>query len=309
MRERLSSEIKDASSTQQSKPVEFNPLDEAVNEKGYTRANVSASDSDLNKPIDEPRFSAPPVNKKNPQHFEDEAAKSKKEPINPEMKNMPKKETEMAAAQMAKLILQGYEWAHKLANKGLQISDRKIKKLQSEGEINLSALITYDYSKSDITAGEFIKEYNSQVENVLTVSDEFKEEVTPVLERVLSKRGIGLTDEQYLMYLFGQDLAGKTMIFVQQKQQVNYMIEVIKEASVQQQTSKFRRKEAMQDVPPPPVSTDEDEYDEEAEIKNNFTEPEVIKSKARDSIKPDVLTVVDDKSIKGRRGRRKIIRE
>jgi hypothetical protein len=308
MRERLSSEIKDASVNQDSKPVEFNPLDEAVNEKTYTRANVSASESDLNKPIDEPRFSAPPINKKNPKHFEDEAAQSKKEPVNPEMKDIPKKETEMAAAQMAKLILQGYEWAHKLGNKGLQISDRKIKKLESEGEINLSALITYDYTKSDITAGEFIKEYNSQVENVLTVSEEFKEEVTPVLIRVLSKRGIGLTDEQYLMYLFGQDLAGKTMIFVQQKQQVNYMIDVIKEASVQQQTSRFSRKESVKDAPQP-VSTNDDYDDEEAEIKNNFTEPEVIRSKAKDSLKPEVIIVGEDKTIKGRRGRRKITRE
>jgi hypothetical protein len=210
----------------------------------------------------------------------------------------------MAAAQMAKLILQGYEWGHKMANKGLQVSDKKLRKLEAEGEINLSAMITYDYGKGDITAGEFIKEYNTQVENVLIVSEEFKEEVTPVLERVLSKRGIGLTDEQYLMYLFGQDIAGKTMIFFQQKQQVNYMIEVIKEATMQQQ-SRFTRRPQPE---PQPENTQEEEYDDEEEIRKNFTEAEVLKTEPQKSNKSNAVVLSEAKP-KGKRGRRKISRD
>lgn len=309
MRERLSSEIKDASNSDKSEAVIINPLDEAVNEKSYTKANVTASESDLNKPIEEPRFSPPPVNKKNPKHFEDIAAETKKEPLNPEMKNIPKKETEMAAAQMAKLIIQGYEWMHKLANKGLQISERKIKKLQAEGEINLSAMITYDYGKDDITAFEFIKEYNSQVENVLVVSDDFKQEATPVLERVLAKRGIGLTDEQYLMYLFGQDIAGKTMIFFQQKQQVNYMLEVMKEATMQQGASRLRnqRRENIQPEPTPPPQSPEMEM--EQEIMSNFDEPEIIETKKTTAQAPDKIVLTEKHITKGKRGRRKTIRD
>ena len=299
MRERLSTEIKDGGSNDA--PVDFNPLDEAVNEKTYTKANVTAAEGDLNKPISEPRFTAPPVSKKN---YDNIGAETKKEPVNPEMKNISKKETEMAAAQMAKLILQGYEWGHKMANKGLQVSDKKLRKLEAEGEINLSAMITYDYGKGDITAGEFIKEYNTQVENVLIVSEEFKEEVTPVLERVLSKRGIGLTDEQYLMYLFGQDIAGKTMIFFQQKQQVNYMIEVIKEATMQQQ-SRFTRRPQPE---PQPENTQEEEYDDEEEIRKNFTEAEVLKTEPQKSNKSNAVVLSEAKP-KGKRGRRKISRD
>lgn len=219
--------------------VDFNPLDEAVNEKRYTSPNVNASANDLNKPIEEPRFAPPPMQKKTiPQN---EEKRVKPDPINPEMKNIPKKETEMAAAQMAKLIMQGYEWMHDLANKGLQVSEKKLNKLQAEGEINLNAMIDYDYGKK-IRAGEFFQEYNEQVKGVLKVSDEFKEETIPVLERVLAKRGVGMTDEQYLMFLFGKDIAAKSMIFFQQKAQMNYMIESIKQATMSQ---------FVQQAPPP----------------------------------------------------------
>ena len=107
----------------------------------------------------------------------------------------------------------------------MQVSEKKLNKLQAEGEINLNAMIDYDYGKK-MRAGEFFVEYNNQVKNILTVSDEFKEEVTPVLERVLAKRGIGLTDEQLLMYMFGKDIAAKSIIFFQQKAQLNYMIQL-----------------------------------------------------------------------------------
>lgn len=137
--------------------------------------------------------------------------------------------------------MQGYEWMHDLANKGLQVSEKKLNKLQAEGEINLNAMIDYDYGKK-IRAGEFFQEYNEQVKGVLKVSDEFKEETIPVLERVLAKRGVGMTDEQYLMFLFGKDIAAKSMIFFQQKAQMNYMIESIKQATMSQ---------FVQQAPPP----------------------------------------------------------
>lgn len=227
------------------KAVDFNPLDEAVNEKSYTNSNVNTAGVNLNAPIEEPKFTPPPIDTK--KTINQEQAKEKREPLNPEMKNLGKKDTEMAAGHMAKLILQGYEWMHDLANKGLQVSEKKLNKLQAEGEINLNAMIDYDYGKK-IRAGDFFIEYNSQVQNVLQVSPEFKEEVTPILEKVLAKRGIGMTDEQMLMFLFGKDIAAKSMIFFQQKAQMNMMIQSIKEAT----TSQFAQ--AAPPPPPPPPS-------------------------------------------------------
>jgi len=208
----------------------LNPLDEPVNEKRYTQPNVNTSAADLNRPIQEPSFAPPPLQAKN---IASNDEPRKREPINPEMKSIPKKETEFAAKQAAQMIIQGYEWAHGFANNGLKISERKLNQLQAEGEINLNAMISYEYGKT-MRAGEFFQVYNQQVTNVLTVSDEFKEEVTPVLERVLAKRGIGLTDEQYLIYLFGKDIAAKSVLFFQHRATLNHMLETIKAASTSQ---------------------------------------------------------------------------
>lgn len=230
------------------KPVDFNPLDEAVNEKPYTIPNVNTSNVNLNAPIEEPKFAPPPIDTTKRVRSE-EPKPPKPEPVNPEMKNLGKKDTEMAASHMAKLILQGYEWMHDLANKGLQVSEKKLNKLQANGEINLNAMIDYDYGKK-IRAGDFFMEYNQQVSNVLQVSPEFKEEVTPILEKVLAKRGIGMTDEQMLMFMFGKDIAAKSMIFFQQKAQMNMMIASIKEA-----TTSMYAQQAPAAAPPPQTSS------------------------------------------------------
>lgn len=246
------------------KPVDYNPLDEAVNEKPYTTPNVNTSNVNLNAPIEEPRFAPPPIDtKKNIRRDEPKAPKP--DPVNPEMRNLGKKDTEMAASHMAKLILQGYEWMHDLANKGLKVSERKLNKLQADGEINLNAMIDYDYGKK-IRAGDFFIEYNQQVSNVLQVSPEFKEEVTPILEKVLAKRGIGMTDEQMLMFLFGKDIAAKSMIFFQQKAQMNMMIASIKEAT----TSQY----AQAAPPPPPPSRPQPQPQPQQQAEVMAVEPE-----------------------------------
>ena len=105
--------------------IDINPLDEAVNEKTYSRPNFSASTEELNRPIEEPRFSPPPIQK--PQVEREDPRK--REPVNPEFNGLPKKDKEMAASHMAKLILQGYEWIHDLGNKGLKVSEKKLNKL------------------------------------------------------------------------------------------------------------------------------------------------------------------------------------
>jgi len=260
----------------------LNPLDEAVNEKRYTQPNVNTSAADLNRPIGEPRFAPPPLQSKNISSNDEQ--QKKREPINPEMKSIPKKETEFAAKQAAQMILQGYDWAHGLANNALKVSERKLNQLQAEGEINLNAMIDYEFGKR-MRAGEFFQIYNDQVGNLLQVSEEFKEETLPVLERVLAKRGIGLTDEQYLMYLFGKDIAAKSILFFQQKATLNMMIESIKGATMSQyaqqapppQPEPMRpRPEPANEPEPQPERRQRKETEVEADEDYNFApvEPE-----------------------------------
>lgn len=241
--------------------VDFNPLDEPVNEKAYTIPNVNTSGMNMNAPIEEPRFTPPPIDRIK----RDSPKPPPRDPVNPDMKHLGKKDTEMAAGYAAKLIMQGYEWMHDLGNKFLQVSEKKLNKLQADGEINLNAMIDYDYGKK-IRAGDFFKEYNNQNKDLLQVSDEFKAEAMPLLEKVLAKRGIGMTDEQMLIFVFGKDIAAKSMIIFQQKAQINLMIASIKEAT----TGMY----AQAAPPPPPPSQQATPTPEPVKPEPMATEPE-----------------------------------
>lgn len=214
----------------------FNPLEEKVNEKPYSRLHVKADADSLTRPIAEPFFTPPQMNedvkgdKAQQTGKGGEKAQPQQEAFNPTMNDIPQAEKSRASEHMAGMIMQGYEFVNNLANKGLMFSEKRLMKLQQEGEIDFAnTYIPYDVNGNVMPATEFIKEYNSQQEGAFAVTDEFKQEVTPVLKRVLEKRGVGMTDEQFLMFMFGKDIAFKSFAFVNARAQMNQMIQLMKE--------------------------------------------------------------------------------
>ena len=261
--------------------ADWNPLDEPVNDKPYASAGINVSQDELDKPIDEPRFAPPPMRKPTPQGAENKDSKAgggaapKKEPFNSEFSNLSKKETEQAAEHSAKMALKGYEWLHTMANKYIQISETKLTRLQADGEINLNAMIQYDYGK-EMRAGDFFMQYNQQLSQVFVVSDEFKEEFVPLLTKVLAKRGIGMSDEQRLAYLIGQDIATKAIMGFQIKKGQKNMIDSIKENTVamvnlQKEMEKVEKQKAEQE-------RQEAEYNLKKE-KENIDKPNIVVTK------------------------------
>lgn len=218
----------------------YNPFIAPVNEKPYASLNVEASAERLTTPIPEPNYQSNRVSAdENPYEMLNSdfgamnGGKSSKGSggtgtFNPSMNEVPDKDKKMGAEHLAKLIIDGYSTINEFANKLLQIPQRKIKKLQSEGEIDLSIPIPYTDGNT-ITAGQFIEDFNEQNKDTLTVSKEFKKEVMPPLVRVLEKRGAGITDEQLLLYLFGKDIAVKGVIISQIRSTANDVLDVIKE--------------------------------------------------------------------------------
>ncbi len=218
--------------------ADYDPLGQPINEKPYTKPNVTVDPKDMIGDIPEPSFQPPPLDLGNPQ-FSEPTPKREQKPFNPEMNDLPKKEKELAASHVAKMIMQGYDFMHSIANKGMVFNDKKLNKLAREGEIDFSIQIPYDYSSNQtISAGDFIKEFNQQQKDALVVTNEFKEEVTPVLERVLKKRGVGMTDEQYLIFLFGKDIAIKTTQFMAARSQMGEIINQLKEITEELKSSR-----------------------------------------------------------------------
>ena len=252
----------------------YNPFIDTVNEKPYTQMNVAASPTQLTSSIPEPQFKPNTVRaNENPYNMLNDdfgglgGAPVGQQTVNPSLNSVPDGDKKLAAEHMAKLIVDGYEQLHTFANKGLQISERKLRKLSAEGEIDLSVEIPYDYGKT-ITAGEFVKEFNEQNKDTLTVSKEFKKEVTPVLTRVLEKRGAGVTDEQYLIYLFGKDILVKGVIFTQIRGTMTDMLGVIKDYTAAMKESggippQWAKGQNTPPPPPPPPPSSSEVYVEE----------------------------------------------
>lgn len=247
--------------------ADYDPLGQPINEKPYTKPNVTIDPKDIMNDIPEPSFQPPPLDLGSPD-FAETPPKREQKPFNPEMNDLPKKEKELAASHVAKMIMQGYDFMHGVANKGMQFNDKKLNKLAREGEVDFSIQIPYDYSSNEtMSAGEFIKEFNEQQKDALVVSQEFKEEVTPVLERVLKKRGVGMTDEQYLIFLFGKDIAIKTTQFMAARGQMNEIINQLKEMTAEMKSSRGGNPYSTQPPPPPqpqPQPTNDYGYTNEA---------------------------------------------
>jgi hypothetical protein len=234
--------------------IDVNPLDEAVNEKRYTQPNINTTGIDFNKPIDEPSFTPPPFTKTaftktaptgNFSGGGPSSSGSKQSGnsggLGGNDENLSKKDLKVGAESAADMTIAGYEWLHVLGNKWLQISPKRLQRMEEAGEINLQAMIDYDVNHR-ITAGEFIQQFNEQVSNVLTVSDEFKEEIKPLLVELFMKKGVKISLETRIMIVVGKDLAAKMFIIAQQKQQTKIILQAVKDATANQ----------MAPPPPPP---------------------------------------------------------
>jgi hypothetical protein len=220
--------------------IDVNPLDEPVNEKRYTQPNINTTGIDLNAPIEEPSFTPPPFKKPN-QPGEKPSGSSGSSSSgssggsnNGADENLSKKDLRVGAEAAADMTISMYEWLHVLGNKGLQISQKRLQRMQDEGTINLQAMIDYDENHR-ITAGEFIEQYNQQVSNVLTVSDEFKSEIRPLLIELYIKKGVKVTLEQRIAAVVAKDLAAKLLMTIQQLKQTKMILQTIAQATVAQQ--------------------------------------------------------------------------
>lgn len=244
--------------------VNYSPFSDNVNEKPYTASQGGLSQEQLMGAIPEPMYQSQPLNTRdnpydmlNGESPRGGGRSSEPPPINPSMNNIPDAEKKMGAEHLAKLIMDGYEQLHVFGNKALQFSDKKLRKLAAEGEIDLNIQIPYEQGQT-LSASEFVQSFNEQSKDTLTVSREFKKEVTPVLTRVLEKRGAGLTDEQYLAFMFGKDIIVKGIIVAQMRSTMKDLIEVMKEYTVAQRGAGYTSPAATQatkPTTPPPAPT------------------------------------------------------
>jgi len=249
---------------------DFNPLDEAVNEKDYTKHNVKLNAKDFTSPIPEPTFTPPPMSGG---LTNEEKDKKPAEPFNPKMKEMSTKDKNMASSRVAEMLMTAYKWGNKVADKSLQFDEKKINKMQMNGELDLNVQIPISATDT-ISAGEFIQEFNDQSKDTIVVTQEFEDEVMPVLTSVLSKRGVGMTEEQELAYLIGKDVAVKGFMMYQSLSVKKDTLKMIKELSLMQGATFTQPQPTPQPTYTPPP-TPQPTYQEEVYVKPHNPETNV----------------------------------
>lgn len=250
----------------------FSPLEENVVQRDYTRPNVKIEDV---TPIEEPTFSMPsfeeldsnfrqqlgeedPSGSADPRQVwgADEPAGS----ANPYTENLDKKEQKMASQAMVDAILDGYAGLKNYSNRFVKIPTARLEKMIRNGEIDPNIMIPLGDNQS-VPLMRYVEMYNAETEGTISMSEEFKEKVSPVLLRVLMKRNIGMTDEQLLAYYFGTDLVMTGMqvygLMNQNKALLNQLKDMTEARGYSPEPAKASKPSAYADPEPEPEPSPE----------------------------------------------------
>jgi hypothetical protein len=237
---------------------DFSPLDAPVKERSYTQHQMA--DSQVFEDLQEPDFQPPSLN-----DFDDAEADSEPDrPFNQAYSELDGKEKTMGAKMMAEMAIDLYEKGCGLMGKLPEISEVKLDKLISEGEIDPN--IDIPTEQGNLKVKEFAIEFNDSIKEAFAVSDEFKEKVKPPLERVFKKRGIGMTDEQLLLYYFATDFGAKGVQAFMLRKTANGILD-----SLRENTLAIREQNTFRTAPKPQQPSQQTEF--KSETKNTeYTE-------------------------------------
>jgi hypothetical protein len=200
---------------------DFSPLtQDNVIQRDYTKPNVDFSQVNAN-PIEEPVFVAPSFEEMdadwNSRKVEDAQIVDEKSSANPYTENLDKKDQRKASAALVEALLDGYSQLNKFGNKLVQFNPEKIQGMMRSGEIDPD--LTIPINGRNIGILDYVNAYNEETSTVISVDDDFKDKVRPLLIEEFMERNIGMTRLQLIGYYFGTDLLTKgTLIYSLRKQ-------------------------------------------------------------------------------------------
>ncbi len=205
--------------------VNYNPLGDNVEEKDYQKANLRGAGQLPD--LEEPTFAPPTLEDISPEMFGGDSGEDEDEVFGRERLNdMPKGDKKKAAQQMVDMVLEGYSSICSFTGNYASMNEGQLLEMQSEGKIDLSMPIPVSPSER-VGVVDFVQSFNSQIDEAMEVSDEFKEQVKPPMTRIFEKKGVGMTDEQFLLVMFGKDIITKTATTIALKRQLTKTLELV----------------------------------------------------------------------------------
>ncbi len=170
------------------------------------------------------------------------------QPLNPVFNDLDNKEKRQAAEQMVDTALSAYEQAHRLFVWMATVPEDKLLAMQFEGKIDLTVPIPISETQEKPLI-EFIRDYNSQAKDTLTYEKSFGDTVRPAMIRVFMKHGWGMSDEQWLMYKFSEDIATKVALCVGMKKGIMSAIELYSKGFIYEKNQAVEKLASTQSVP------------------------------------------------------------
>lgn len=210
---------------------DYNPFSESVVERDYATPKTASGVVD---DIDEPTFVPPSyediVQEREQQTEENWQQENPFDNPNPAVNELSDRDKKIACESLVDTVLDAYEQLHKYAQFVVKVDEEELMRKQAEDKIDLSQEIPVTESGETMTVGEFVGQFNQQSQEALKYDKEFGYKVRPAMIRVFMKRGWGMTDEQYLLYMFGKDIAVKVSIMYQLKKTINNTLDVLEKA-------------------------------------------------------------------------------
>ena len=213
---------------------DYNPFAENVVEREYTTPKLA---SGVVEDINEPQFIPPTYEdlvESNAQ--EEESMDANENPFdnpNPALNDLDPKDKTVACESLVDTFLDGYEQLHKYGQHIIKVDEEELLQRHQAGKIDLYEKIPVDEKGTEISVKEFVEQYNEQGKDALKYDKEFGFKVRPAMVRVFMKKGWGMSDEQFLMYMFGKDVAIKVGIMYQLKKTINSTLETLEKAHKQ----------------------------------------------------------------------------
>jgi hypothetical protein len=201
-------------------PSSFNPLSEPIVQRSYV-ANNQTDVGEIEEPVFEaqssPREQLKEIEEEEEFQFEEAEEEVVDEPngfenvSNPQMEELDDKDKKLAAKQLVQTVLDGYEMLHEVGKSFVKYPEDKLQEKIINQEIDPTMEIPLDENGTTTNPVEFFQNFNEQAEEAISYDPEFGEKVKPAMERVFSKKGWGMTDEQFLLIAFGKDIAWKSV--------------------------------------------------------------------------------------------------
>ena len=241
----------------------FNPLGDYVVERDYSSPPIAEGViGDLEEPVFRKDTFQDISNKNNanPVNAEGQPTNAYKESIandpltniNPVINELDDREKRASSEALVDTVLDIYDSLHQFGANAVKFSDDEFRKLVLEGKLDPNRLVTIDEMGNQVPISQFVAEFNNQVDEAIAPDPAFRKKVTPVMVRVFMKRGWGMTDEQYLLAMFGKDIFSKAAVGIGLRKSINLVISTLVDEKESQRLEQEMANMPPRQTPPPP---------------------------------------------------------